>query len=727
MKATRYLQALLLIAAIVTGNTAFSATTGELLQQGLYAEEVEGNIESAIKAYDQVIKAGSAPANHVAQALYRQGMCYLKMKNEAAAREALEKLVTQYSSQTDIVEKALPILDELTDFDPATLMPPGTLVYVELGSPGRQVETLLTMLKGTPYENPLAAVGSPSGGNANQNSNQKTPADVVGALLNPAMMAEFKKIRSSAVGIMGFENNHPQMVCVLYPGKSDALRGIILAALGMAGKPGDTLEGMQTVMLPEDMAVAHDERVVILARPAKQLEWSVKKYKGKITDAALATSNASFAKLNKSQRQKNVLTAWVNVDEVYGQLGKIMPDGKIPPQLQVANAILDFKNIDDLILSESLETDGTATRLEFQFKDGHHCLAYDLIRTPNINKAALQAAPADAVAVASLALSAATAAQAETVRSHVQNVTGLDIGREIFSNIEQVTLFAMPGAEKSTNIFLPGRFGLALTSRNPAQTRQVIDTLLATLNPTSPGQKSDDSKGVKISGPGEPDRYCHIRQVNNITLLSLDRALAEASAASIKNQKSIRDAGPLSKAVNRLAADTSKLILVNVGGAIRLVGPAIQPPGLDEEKAKQFAESLEKLAHCAANTVIEYRTDESANRFAMNHSINPLPPFSEIVGPVAQINRIMNEARAEALAGELRRSKPATTSPSAPAPAIGRRPGASSGCRPPPRPRLGVRSAQQSQHDRHRFWQWRDGAYANVARRLVGGIPRVVG
>ena len=111
------------------------------MQQGLYAEEVEGNIDSAIKAYDQVAKDTSASPNQVAQALYREGMCYLKLKDEASARAVLERLVTDYPSQSEIVEKARPVLDELTDFDPAALMPPGTLVYVEFGSPGRQVET----------------------------------------------------------------------------------------------------------------------------------------------------------------------------------------------------------------------------------------------------------------------------------------------------------------------------------------------------------------------------------------------------------------------------------------------------------------------------------------------------------------------------------------------------------------------------------------------------------
>src|SRR5688500_4534902 len=116
MKTIKYL-AIAFTAMALTCHVVFAATTSELLQQGLYAEEVEGNIDSAIQTYGQVIKNKSASPAHVAQALYRQGMCYLKIKDEASARTALEKLVAEHSGQTELVEKARPILDDLTDFD----------------------------------------------------------------------------------------------------------------------------------------------------------------------------------------------------------------------------------------------------------------------------------------------------------------------------------------------------------------------------------------------------------------------------------------------------------------------------------------------------------------------------------------------------------------------------------------------------------------------------------
>jgi hypothetical protein len=666
MKTLRSLTTGLLLAAMaITGNTTFAASTGELLQQGLYAEEVEGNIDSAIKSYEQVIKNSSAPPNHVAQALYRQGMCYMKIKNETAARVVLEKLVAEYPGQTEIIEKARPVLNELTDFDPASLMPPGTLVYVEFGTPGRQVETILNTLKGTPFENPLAALAGQPGQPA---TNQKSAGDIVGALLNPSMMAEFKKIRSSAIGITGIAQNNPPMVAVLYPGKSDALRGLILAGLGMAGTPGEPIEGMQTVNIKDYGAVAYDDRVIITAHPADQLAWCVKQYKGLSSEPSLASSNKSFAKLNKTQRQKNLITVWANVDEAYGQLLKMFPAGQVPAGVLSANALMDFRNIDELILTDSVETNGLGSRLELQFKDGHHCLAYDLIRTPNISKAALEAVPAEAIAVASFSLNQPEGAQTDRLRAKIQNITGLDVGREIFANLEQVSLFAMPaGGDSATNVFLPGQFGLAITSRNPDQTRLILATLLGTMAGVQPGAAPGQ---YKISKAGQPELYCYVDQLAGTTLVSLNRNVIDAAAASIKNHQSICASGPLNRAVNQLGPTASKLVLVNAGGAIRLIGPQMKFGTLNDEQAAQIKTSVDQLARAAEATTIELRTDEQLNNFVMNSGLTGLPRLNEVIGPVMQISRLANQARAEATIKNLRQETPATIMPATKVPVI---------------------------------------------------------
>lgn len=146
------------------------------------------------------------------------------------------------------------------------------------------------------------------------------------------------------------------MISVLFPGNSDALRGLLLAALGMGGSPGPVMDGMQTVNLKpnekQTMAVAYDDRVFILANPADQLAWCVKQYKGLTSDPTLATAR---------------------------------------------------------------------------------------------------------------------------IREEVQNLTGLELGRELFANREQVTVFAMPtAADGAAAEFLPASLGVALTSRS-------IDRFVTTL------------------------------------------------------------------------------------------------------------------------------------------------------------------------------------------------------------------------------------------------------
>lgn len=655
---------LLLAVTAIICRASQAASTSELLQQGLYAEEVEGNIESAIKAYDKVIQNKSAARNHVAQALLRQGMCYVKIGDEQAAKTALEKLVTEYVDQAEIVEKARPILDDLTYFDPAALMPAKTLIYVELGSPGKQVETILNMLKGTPFENPLAAV---AGGQSWANANQKTPADIMGALLNPSMMAEFKKIRSSAIGVTGIAQNNPPMIVILYPGKSDALRGLILAALGMAGQPGEAIEDMNTFTIGPDTRAAYDDKVIIIAQPAQQLEWCVKQYKGLISEPTLASSNPSFAKLNKKQRQNNALTVWANVDEAYAEVMKLFPPGQTPQQIMMANAFVDFANIDCITISSSIEQDGFVDRYEIIFKEGHQCLLYDLIRTPNISKAALQAVPSDAVALASFALSASET-QADTIRAKIKNVTGLDIGREIFANIEQITIFAV--SPKQASPFFPGYFGLVITSHNPQQTREILARILGTTDVMAAAGSVEPAAGrYQVGKVKDTPLYCYVEQTGNATIISLSPEVAKAAVAAIKDGNNVCKAGPLSGCVSKLPPTASKLILVNAGGAIRLAAPAIIA-SFEEGQRNALQNNFNQIAQAAEKTTIELRTDEQLNSFTINSKLTGLPPLNQIFGPFTQIAGIIQKAKAEVKAKELQRAVAATVIETAKSPVI---------------------------------------------------------
>ncbi len=639
-----------LLSVGMLGTVAFAKSSSTLLQEGLYAEEVDGDLDAAIRIYQKIITDGSAQRSHIAQALYRQGMCYLKKQNEAQAKALFSKLVENYSDQTNVISKVKPLLEELGNADPAALMPPETLVYLETGSPGRQVETILNMLKGTPLENPLAILGGGKGSGSGFGPGGKSPGDMMAALMNPAMMAEFKKIRGMGVGVTGIAQNNPPVIVVLFPGKSDALRGLILAGLGFLGNPGEPIEGMQTVVFKDGGGAAYDETTVIIASPAAystgQLTWSVKQYKGVTSQPTLASSNKSFSKVSKKARQENALTLWANVDEVFTSLSGILPAEHFPKEIRLADGIADFKNIDDLIVFFNIQESGIAFEKNIAFKDGHRCIAYNMVRTPNLSRAGLEAVPSEAVALVSIALGEASSAQSLAAGKSIKNLTGLDIGREIFANIEQINLFALPpgsSPNEARMTFPPvaANLGLAITSRNPQQTRQILTQMLTVANlvagKTEVAQTGQDTGEYQIGLVHNQKLYCYMNQMNKTTVLSLNPDVVETSVSAIKRRRSVCTAGPLNEAVNNLSPSTSKLVLVNVGGAIRIADAHIQatydnPENPAHKIHAQLAEAFDK-------TSIQLGTDEQINNFNMRLSIDQLPPLDNIFPLLMQMSQ----------------------------------------------------------------------------------------
>jgi hypothetical protein len=655
-----FLLALGLLSSIAPPICFASRSTGAksssvLLQEGLYAEQVDGDLDAAIRIYEQIIKDGSAQRSHIAQAMYRQGMCYLKKQDEQQAKEVFGRLVTNYSDQTKIVDKVKPMLDDLSEADPAALMPPETLIYIETGSPGRQIETILNMLKGTPFENPLAFLG----GGYGPGPGGRSPGDMMAALMNPAMMAEFKKIRGMGVGITGIAQNNPPAIIVLFPGKSDALRGLILAALGMLGRPGEAIEGMQSVVFPDGGGAVYDDTTVIYASQpaysAGQLTWSVKQYKGLISEPTLASSNKSFAKLSKKARQENALTIWANVDEVFAGLSKIFPEGSIPSQIRIADGFADFKNIDDLIIFCNIQENGIALEKNIAFKDGHRCLAYNVIRTPNLSRAGFEAVPSEAVALVSLALGEAESDQTKAIGKSIESLTGLDIGREIFANIEQITLFALPpdSASSQSNTVIPPiatNLGLAITSHNPQQTREILTQLLTVSNliasQSGGGQPEQVAGQYQIGLVNNQKIYCYMDQMNKTTVLSLNPDVVETSISAIKRRRSVCTAGPLNEAVNKLSPTTSKLVLVNVGGGIRVADAFLN--ATYDNPQNPAHKTLAQLAQACDNTGIQLRTDERINNFNVRISIDQLPPLDNVFPLLMQLHQTDPTAKAKA-------------------------------------------------------------------------------
>jgi len=87
MKTPGNIRVLCILAAVTLCCGAVSAVpSGELLQQAIYAEEIEGDLTAAIAGYTEVLNDTSASSDHVALALYRQGMCYYRLDKRGKPR-----------------------------------------------------------------------------------------------------------------------------------------------------------------------------------------------------------------------------------------------------------------------------------------------------------------------------------------------------------------------------------------------------------------------------------------------------------------------------------------------------------------------------------------------------------------------------------------------------------------------------------------------------------------
>jgi len=623
---------------------AHGKASGSLLQEGLYAEEIDGDLDKAIKIYQQIIAAGTAQRSHVAQAMYRQGMCYLKKQDEAQAREVFAKLVADYSDQTRVVEKVKPMLVELSNGDPAALMPPETVIYLEGGSPGKQFEKILKMLEGTPLENPLAAIGAGSNTGRSTGSSNALPApqNILAGLLNPGMLAEFKKIRGIGVGVTGVANDNPPVIVVLYPGKSDALRGLLMMALTAFGTPGEAIEGMQTIALRDGGGAAYDDSTIIVASPkayeAGQLTWCVRQHKGLIKEPTLASSNKSFARISRQDRQEHALTIWANVDEVFAGLKRLFPAAGVPEQMRRADEFINLENVDDLIAFLSIEEDRIAVETNIGFKDGRRSAAYNLMRTSPLSKAAFNAVPSEAVALISFASPEPGSPQSQMLSGKLKENMGLEIGDDVFSNVDQITLFALPAPDEAVPGVPPLALsaGLVVSSDQPQQTKQILTRLLTAANMlTSQPTDGENAGRYHIQLANGPAVHCYADQANKTTVLSLNPTVVDASVAALGENKSIIAAGRLHEVVSTMSAKTSKLALINVGGMLSFVEADEQVNGL-----------VAKLASSCDKTTVRFRTQEEQNNLNVRAEVTGLPPVGQVIEPAMQLAKLIQKAKA---------------------------------------------------------------------------------
>ncbi len=105
-RATRTLLLLSLAGLVAGASMAADAPVSDLLEKGIYSEESKGDLDGAMKLYEQVVSESKTGQAVAAQAQYRLGVCYYKKKDFSHATEAFDKLLKDYPDQKDWVNRA---------------------------------------------------------------------------------------------------------------------------------------------------------------------------------------------------------------------------------------------------------------------------------------------------------------------------------------------------------------------------------------------------------------------------------------------------------------------------------------------------------------------------------------------------------------------------------------------------------------------------------------------
>ncbi len=108
------------LAVVITCAGARAEQALVLLEAGVYAEEVVGDLDRAIDTYRKIIADAEANRPCVAEAHYRLGKCYLARGNKEQAREQFALIAERYPDQAKLAEAAQ---RELAKLQPPALPP----------------------------------------------------------------------------------------------------------------------------------------------------------------------------------------------------------------------------------------------------------------------------------------------------------------------------------------------------------------------------------------------------------------------------------------------------------------------------------------------------------------------------------------------------------------------------------------------------------------------------
>lgn len=233
--------------------------------------------------------------------------------------------------------------------DPARFLPPDSVAYLELGSPGRQVERLLGLIPGIPDD----------------------PA--------PAWMEDLKALRGMGIGWSDMSAS-PHMLVVLYPQDHEAVRRSVEHLLGAALEPAGTAQTYSLFQGGGRWAAAVDEDLILLADSSELLQFALDQALSGGSASSLADVPNGLAGQTDADRSDRLVTGWIDAATAYDQCADRL-GADLPARWLGLNALLGLDDLKEVVGIVRLEEVAVRIRIEAQHATEADALVYDLVRT----------------------------------------------------------------------------------------------------------------------------------------------------------------------------------------------------------------------------------------------------------------------------------------------------------------------------------------------------------
>ena len=291
-------------------------------------------------------------------------------------------------------------------------------------------------------------------------------------------------------------------------------------------------------------------------------------------------------------------------------------------QAAIVRTLADLEHLESLVVAVNTTDSAIQMRAQLNLMSGHHNMLYALIRTAPVTRRSLERVPQGAAGVLVVGLNpAGPAAPPAADAKNPPSVSAMDIGREFFNNIEELSVFAMAPAVAGQKI---PDVGVVVAVKDPAKSEALWNQILSLATLVGARQPKPSAE---ISIEGQAGRVYHFDGAPPVVVLRSDREMIIGTENAVASSVRSRTAGTIAQdpafasLLARLTPDTSKALLVDVGRAVETV--AALSNGRDSRQLKAVGE-------LARDTKFSIVTDEAPNRLTVRAELTGLPKYRDI-------------------------------------------------------------------------------------------------